>query len=187
MKIDSSTVLWGQAFIYTFYVVAIMLLIGWFAYNVTRTGPSVIKPKAFYSFVGVLIVIGVSLHLVTYNTIPWTKVDLHGDGLVADTAFDITVAQHKFELPSPVLEVNCDKLSQFNVVSEDLTYGFGVFRPDNTMVFQMQVVPGSENIIRWTFTQDGLYTIRSTEYSGPEGAQMIVKDAIRVTGCEVGE
>ena len=71
MKIDSSTVLWGQAFIYTFYVIAILLLVGWFAYNVTRTGPSVIKPKFFYSFVGVLIVIGVSLHLITYLYLYW--------------------------------------------------------------------------------------------------------------------
>ena len=51
----------------------------------------------------------------------------------------------------------------------DLTYGFGLFRPDNSMVFQMQVVPGHRNDILWQFDRPGVYTIRSTEYSGPAG------------------
>jgi len=184
-NIDSDTVLWGQAIIYTFYVVVIMLLVGWFAYNITRTGPSKVSPKLFYSFVGLLVVIGVSLHLVTYNTIPWTKVDLHGDTYATAAQYNITMENHQFMLPSPVLEVPCNQLAEFNVVSNDLTYGFGVFRPDNSMVFQMQVVPwNDQNRIKWNFGENGTFTIRSTEYSGPEGAQMILKDAIHVTGCE---
>lgn len=182
--VSSDTVLWGQAIIYTIYVLAIMLLIGWFAYNLTRTGPSRVPPKLFYAFIGVLVVIGVSLHLVTYNTIPWVADDLHGDGLTVSQRYDIKVADHKFTLPSPVLDVPCGELVAFNVHSDDLTYGFGVFRPDNSMVFQMQVVPWrDDNTLRWTFAQNGTYTIRSTEYSGPEGSQMILKDAINVTGC----
>lgn len=183
MSIDSTTVLWGQAIIYTIYVLAIMALVGWFAYNVTRTGPSVIKPKLFYSFVGLLITIGVSLHLITYNTIPWTKVDLHGGDYAAATSYELTVADHKFSVPASPMVAKCNELTQFNVTSSDLTYGFGVFRADNTMVFQMQVVPGHDNIIRWEFNHNGDYSIRSTEYSGPEGAQMIVPNAIKVTGC----
>lgn len=31
----------------------------------------------------------------------------------------------------------------------DVTYGFGVFHPDSTMVFQMQVRPGCRNSIIW--------------------------------------
>jgi cytochrome c oxidase subunit 2 len=52
------------------------------------------------------------------------------------------------------------------------------------MVFQMQVVPGHRNDILWHFNKPGLYTIRSTEYSGPKGAFMIKKDVVEVTGCE---
>jgi len=54
--IGSDTVLWGQAVIYTIYVVAIMLLVGWFAYSITREGPSKVNPRLFYSFVGSLVV-----------------------------------------------------------------------------------------------------------------------------------
>lgn len=53
------------------------------------------------------------------------------------------------------------------------------------MVFPMQVVPWNDhNTIKWTFPENGDYTIRSTEYSGPEGAQMILDNAIHVIGCE---
>ena len=183
MNVDSSTVLWGQAVMYTVYVLAIMALVGWFALRVTQEGPSRIKPKFFYTFVAVLITIGVSIHITTYNTIPWTAVDLHGGDLVADKVFDITVKDHKFTLPSDVLEISCDDLVQFNVTSEDLTYGFGLFRQNNSMLMQMQVVPGHPNILRWEFNRNGLYSIRSTEYSGPEGSQMIVPDSVRVSGC----
>jgi len=183
--IGSDTVLWGQAIIYTIYVVAIMLLVGWFAYSITREGPSKVNPRFFYSFVGLLVVIGVSLHVVTYGTIPWTRVDLHGDEFPAAKTYDIVMQDHQFRLPSPTLEVPCGQLAEFNVVSNDLTYGFGVFRPDHSMVFQMQVVPWSDhNTIKWTFPKNGEYTIRSTEYSGPEGAQMILDNAIHVTGCQ---
>lgn len=181
--ITSNTVLWGQALIYTFYALAIMLLIGWFAIRVTRNGAARVPKPLFYGLVSALIVCGASLHVITYNTIPWTKIDLHGGGLKADRAYEIVVADHKYQLPSATLDVRCDELTEFNVVTKDLTYGFGIFRPDNTMVFQMQVVPGHDNIIKWKFEEAGNFTIRSTEYSGPAGAQMIVKDAVRVTGC----
>jgi len=183
MVISSNTVLWGQALIYTLYVSAIMLLMIWFSLNITRSGKSKVNPKFFYSFVALLVTIGASLHVITYNTIPWTKIDLDGGHLVPDQSFNIIVANHKFQLPSESMNINCDKLTEFNVISEDLTYGFGVFRSDNTMVFQMQVVPGHDNIIKWKFPENGDFTIRSTEYSGPEGAQMILKNVIHVSGC----
>ena len=109
--------------------------------------------------------------------------DLHGGDYTADQSFALSVQDHKFTLPAAPMQVKCNDLTEFNVISNDLTYGFGVFRHDNTMVFQMQVVPGHDNIIRWEFNHNGDYSIRSTEYSGPEGAQMIVPNAIQVTGC----
>jgi cytochrome c oxidase subunit 2 len=89
-----------------------------------------------------------------------------------------------FKLPSEKLLIDCNDLVLFDVTSNDLTYGFGLFRQDNTMVFQMQVIPGHKNDVLWQFTKPGLYTIRSTEYSGPKGAMMIVKDAVEVRACE---
>jgi cytochrome c oxidase subunit II len=180
--VESNTVLWGQTIIYTAYCLAIISLVGWFALKITQKESRLkIKDTHFYVWVGFLTLLGVSLHIVTYNTIPWVPDDLHGGN--AQKTYAISVSDHKFTLPAAQLDVPCNTLVKFSVTSTDLTYGFGLFRKDNSMVMQMQVVPGHANDLLWTFKSDGVFTIRSTEYSGPKGYQMIVPDAVRVTGC----
>ena len=182
--VDSTTVLWGQTLAYTFYVLAIMAVMGWFALRVTQQGPTpVVKPGLFYAFVAFLVVLGVSLHFITYYTIPWKPMDMHRAAITPDKVFDIGVAGHKFQLPAETLQVACNDKVLFNVTSSDLTYGFGLFRQDHSMLFQMQVVPGHGNDILWQFDKPGVYSIRSTEYSGPAGVDMMVKDAV-VVSCE---
>jgi cytochrome c oxidase subunit 2 len=185
--VDSSIVLKGQTIAYTLYCLVIILVMGRFALRVTKGKSGVVKPGLFYTFVGFLIVLGVSLHIITYNTIPWTPVDLHREHFSPDKTFEITVEDHKFILPSDKLVIDCNDLVEFDVTSNDLTYGFGLFRQDNSMLFQMQVVPGHRNDILWKFNKSGVYTIRSTEYSGPKGIHMILKDAVEVVGCDETE
>jgi cytochrome c oxidase subunit II len=182
IMVDSNTVLTGQTFAYTFYVLAIMSLMGWFAYKITRDGSrKEFNPKIFYTFVGFLVVMGVSLHIITHETIPWKPIDLNRKEIKADRVFNISVADHKFILPSDKLVMKKNEKVLFNVTSDDLTYGFGLFRSDNTMMFQMQVLPGHINDIMWQFDRAGVYSIRSTEYSGWKGINMIVRDAVVVT------
>ena len=179
--VDSSVVLHGQTLAYTLYSAAILLLMGWFGYKITRQGKaSKAKDGLFYAFVTILVILGVSLHIVTYNTIPWAEMDLNRAEIKADKVFDISVEKHQFIMPSEKLLVKCNEKVLFNVTSKDLTYGFGLFRQDNSMLFQMQVVPGHKNDVLWQFDKPGVYSIRSTEYSGPEGYNMVVKDAVEV-------
>jgi len=179
--VDSAIVLWGQTVAYTLYVLAVMALMAWFAWRVTREKPGAgIKPAYFYAFVSLLVVVGVSLHFVTYYTIPWKPMDMNRASITPDKVFAIGMGNHQFQLPSGPLWVACNDKVLFDVTSSDLTYGFGVFRQDHSMIFQMQVVPGHRNDILWQFDKPGVYTIRSTEYSGPAGVNMIVKDAIVV-------
>ena len=182
--VDSTTVLWGQTLAYTFYVLAIMAVMSWCALRITQQGPTpAVKPGLFYAFVAFLVVLGVSLHFATYYTIPWKPIDMHRADIAPDKVFDIGVANHRFEMPAERLQVACNDKVLFNVTSRDLTYGFGLFRPDHSMLFQMQVVPGHRNDILWQFDKPGVYTIRSTEYSGPAGVNMVVKDAV-VVSCD---
>ena len=182
MKVDSSIVLWGQTLAYTLYCIAMILVVGWVAWRLTKPAKAGggVKPALFFTFVGFLTVLGVSLHLITLKTIPWVEPDLHRAGVLVDRTFEIQVANHEFTLPAARLVIKAGEKVRFEVTSGDLTYGFGVFRPDNTMVFQMQVVPGHKNDVIWEFTKPGLYTIRSTEYSGPKGIGMIIPDVIEV-------
>ncbi|MFN8196031.1 MAG: hypothetical protein U0R80_17345 [Nocardioidaceae bacterium] len=186
--IDSSVVLWGQTIMYTAYCLAIISVVAWFARGITRTpgAPSRITNKVFYGWVGFLVALGVSIHLTTYNTIPWVKDDIHGThDYVA--SYDIGVGDHQWRLPTKQLDVPCGELVRFSVTSDDLTYGFGLFRSDNSMVAQMQVVPGRANNLVWRFEANGVYSIRSTEYSGPKGAHMVATDSVSVTGCSTDD
>ncbi len=109
------------------------------------------------------------------NTVIWSKAE------PVKTIY-ITVEDYNFVLPENPIRIPAGVPVEFVVVSNDVTYGFGVFRKDGTMVFQMQVVPGYENRIVWVFDEPGYYTIRSTEYSGPEHPKMVIYDAILVEG-----
>ena len=154
---------------------------GWFAYKITKgKGSREFKPALFYALVTFLVVLGVSLHIVTHATIPWKPLDLNRAEIKADKTFNISITNHKFILPSEKMIINTNDKVMFNVTSEDLTYGFGLFRQDNSMMFQMQVLPGHNNDILWQFDRPGVYTIRSTEYSGPKGIDMIEKNIVEV-------
>ena len=79
------------------------------------------------------------------------------------------------------IEAKVGEYVEFTATSADVTYGLGVFRPDGTMVFQMQVLPGRQNHVTWKFDKAGTYDVRSTEYSGPRHSEMYIQNAIRVT------
>ena len=207
--IDSSTVLWGQFIIYTVYCLAIISLVAWFALRISNTKPSWFKvsPKLFYGWVIFLVVVGVGLHITTFLTIPWSRVDLSGTGDVQAT-YNITIGYPKDDTNTRQkdaqgnflgamwtfdqtqldadsnLPVPCDELVKFSVTSTDLTYGFGIFRENRSLVAQMQVVPGHPNDLSWMFVQDGTYYIMSTEYSGPLGSDLVADTHIVVTGCQ---
>jgi cytochrome c oxidase subunit 2 len=95
----------------------------------------------------------------------------------------IEVRNYEFILPEKPITIPVGVPVEFIVRSADLVYGFGVFRKDGLMVFQMQVVPPPYvNRIIWVFDEPGYYDIRSTEYSGPKHPYMYVPDAIHVVG-----
>ncbi len=180
-------VLGNLKLVYTIYALFIISLVGWFAYRVTKPPTSTktwITPKVFYSYLALLVLTGVGIHILTYNKIPWVAWELKKHMIKPDKVVEIKVKDHKFILPDvkPIV-LECNEKVKFNVTSDDLTYGFGVFRKDNSMVFQMQVIPKYNNEILWTFTESGNFDIMSTEYSGPKGNWMKVENAIRVNPC----
>jgi cytochrome c oxidase subunit 2 len=179
--VDSELVLNGQTLAYTSYAIVVILFILGFGYMITRPGKAgVLKTSLFIVLVVFLTVLGVSLHIVTSKTIPWVSMDLNRANITPDHVFNIIVEDHQFQLPQEKLEMKVGEIIVFDVRSNDLTYGFGIFRQNQTMVCQMQVVPGHKNDLMWEFEEPGIYTIRSTEYSGPKGHQMILKDVVIV-------
>jgi cytochrome c oxidase subunit II len=129
---------------------------------------------------GVLVAIFIVFNVVTLSPIvPWQKWLLWSDQ-APDQQVSVAFKDDEIRLPSETVEVKAGELVEFVATSRDVTYGFGVFRQDSTMIFQMQVVPGYKNKITWKFKEPGLYNVRSTEYSGPEHPKMFVENAIKV-------
>lgn len=177
--VESSNVLSLMKVVYVIYVMLISSLIG--TYTLGITSKKQIWPKIripIYGWIGFLVFVGVGIHILTFNKIPWVKWDLSRDRIKADQEFNITIADYKFQMPEKRLFIGEGQTVRFNLESRDYTYGFGLFREDGTMVFQMQVVPGSRNDLVWKFDRSGTYSIRSTEYSGPKGGNLLVKNAV---------
>ncbi len=132
-------------------------------------------------WLGVLVVVFLIFNIVTLSTlVPWQEWLLWTDHEL-DQQISIGIEDYEFQFPPDGIEVQVGEYVEFIATSEDVTYGFGVFRTDGTMVFQMQVVPGYDNKIVWKFDDPGAYDVRSTEYSGPRHSEMFVEDAIPVS------
>jgi cytochrome c oxidase subunit 2 len=55
---------------------------------------------------------------------------------------------------------------EFRATSDDVAHGFGVYNPDDVLIFQAQVPPDHVQKIVHTFTQPGVYIVRCLEFCG---------------------
>ena len=185
---------------YTLYALMIISVVAWFGYNLTRKEKvkSIVRIP-FYTYMAFLVMAGVGHHIFTYNAIPWVSQDIAKDKIKADATYQFKIKDHKWENLPKKINVECGQTVRFKVNSEDLIYGFGLFRKDGSMVMQMQVNPGSstraiwsDNDILWTFRENGVFDLVSTEYSGPsqyseDGRDLMrVNDFVEVRGCKDG-
>lgn len=167
--------------IYSIYTLLVLTLMGWFTYALTSSKKIILKFKiSLTTWIVFLAVLAVAFHVITYLKLPWVKWEILSKKIIPKKEVVININDHKFQLPENPIEIKVNEPVKFTVFSQDVTYGFGVFRQDGTMVFQIQVLPGHTNEIIWIFQKVGKYTIRSTEYSGPEGWKMVLRDAIVV-------
>jgi len=135
--------------------------------------------KAEKRWLYVLIIVFVIVNVVTLSSlIPWQSWQLWQNPEPAQVV-KVAYKDYTITMDTPV-QIKAGEFVQFSATSADVTYGFGVFREDNSMVFQMQVLPGRKNLIIWKFDETGTFDVRSTEYSGPKHSDMVVRDAIVV-------
>jgi len=136
------------------------------------------KEKAWLSILIALAILGNGLLLSPL--VPSARTGFYAPEPVQTVS--VHVENYTFYLPDNPVVLPLDEPVEFVITSGDVTYGFGVFRQDGTMVFQLQVLPGYLNRLVWIFDAPGLYTIRSTEYAGPNTPYMVMTDAIQVVG-----
>lgn len=138
-----------------------------------------------YGWIGFLVAVSITFHVLTAWQVPWVEWEIKRAQMHPNRDIAITAKGHQFRFPSGGIRITQGELVRFRVRSEDLTYGFGVFRENGVMEFQMQVVPGHDNDIVWAFSEPGLYSVRSTEYAGPHTWTMYAKYVIEVTSDQL--
>ncbi len=143
-------------------------------------------------WLGIIALVAIVFNVVTVSPlVPWQRWEMWEKPEPAQVV-RIEMRDHEFflvtegglvplEEAKPIV-LRAGEPIKFVVTSVDLTYGFGVFEPEGRMLFQLQVIPTYENEILWVFDSPGTYTVRSTEYSGPEHPHMFVEGAIQVVG-----
>ena len=136
--------------------------------------------KAERTWFGVLVVVFLAFNVITLSPlVPWQQWLLWSHPAPTQH-IAVEFENYQIRLPPQGIEVQVGEFVEFAATSKDVTYGLGAFRPDGTLAFQMQVLPGYENKMLWKFDTPGAYDVRSTEYSGPRHSEMFVKGAIRV-------
>lgn len=146
-----------------------------------------IVERAEKRFLIVLVGIAIAFNVITLSpVVPWQSWTTW-DPPQPVAEYRIHIENYTFETPSCAvphtyctISVPVQQPVRFVATSGDVTYGFGVFRKEGGMLFQMQVLPGHENSIIWVFDAVGSYDVRSTEYSGPGHPTMFLADAVQV-------
>lgn len=166
---------------YSVLVIIVLSLMGFYVYGLTSgRRPSLMAKAPFYGWIGCLVVAGIGLHILTAWRVPWVHWELGRAHITPDREVIVNIRGHRFHLPGDGIRLQQGEMVRFRVLSADLMYGFGVFRENGLMEFQMQVLPGHDNDILWSFSEPGRYSIRSTEYAGPETWKMHLKNVIEV-------
>jgi len=83
-----------------------------------------------------LVVGGVGHHIFTYNAIPWVEEDILRHEITPDRSYKISVANHQWRLPPKPMVAKLGERVEFDVRSDDLTYGLDYLGKDgNQMVY----------------------------------------------------
>jgi cytochrome c oxidase subunit 2 len=77
--------------------------------------------------------------------------------------YAVVAQQYSFSVPAAV---PYDTNVIFDVTSNDVNHGFGIYDPNGDLVAQVQAMPHYTNHLPVKFTLRGRYTIRCLEYCG---------------------
>lgn len=109
---------------------------------------------------------GDTIHQININAGQWFWDIQEGGKYKIQNGNEVPISS---QINSKELHVKAGETVKFVATSKDVTHGFGVLKSNKSMdvpLFQMQVVPGYENVFYYTFKEPGTYTIRCLEYCG---------------------
>ena len=76
----------------------------------------------------------------------------------------VTSRQFAFTVDPPRIDAGVE--TEFNVDAADVNHAVGLYNPDNTLIKQVNVLPGVTQSFTITLNQPGSYTLRCLEFCG---------------------
>lgn len=116
-------------------------------------------------FYGALLLVAFA---ATIWTIPYTWAQ---SADAARPALVVRVVAHQFSFTMPS-RLPAGRRIEFRVASGDVNHGFGIYDPQGVLVAQVQAMPDYTNVLYFTFSKPGTYTIRCLEYCGVDHSDM---------------
>jgi cytochrome c oxidase subunit 2 len=115
------------------------------------------REKTWFAVVVVLLV------ALLFGTIFFTP---YGRGSAGRHGKRVDVTAEQFAFLMPGAKVRVGEPVEFHLTSKDVSHGFAVFTAKRKFLFQVQVLPGTTQLYRYTFHKPGLYTVECFEYCG---------------------
>ena len=144
-----------------FLIVLIALIIGKSA-SQKKDGvqAGLYKIRSLYFYFLIAAIVGVLFITLKPGAMPYTSLQSGEPALVVN----VTARTWSWDLSTNQIPEN--SLVEFDVQSEDVTHGFGIYSPEGKILAQTQVMPGYTNRLRYTFTKPGNYKIMCMELCG---------------------
>lgn len=114
------------------------------------------RPRLFW----LLALFTVVVLAFTLRRLPYSR----GDGGAPAQVVRITGSQWAWQLSHDT--VQSGQPVEFQVTSNDVNHGFGIYDAQMRLLAQVQAMPKYTNTLRYTFAAPGRYTIRCLEYCG---------------------
>lgn len=157
--------------------------------RITGEGGKEVKDRAYrirrFWFVGLLVVGLVTSGVVLAGNLPYPETSttqvapgvtqIHEETAEDPVVVNVTGRQWAWDIGQR--ELPADRPIEFHVTSADVNHGFAIYR-DDTLVAQVQAMPGYTNVLVLEFDRPGEYEIRCLEYCGT--AHTAMRDRITV-------
>ncbi|MGR3623555.1 cytochrome C oxidase subunit I [Pseudophaeobacter sp.] len=88
-------------------------------------------------------------------------------------ALEVNVSGGQWWWDIDTTEIPLGKPVNFNVTTEDVTHGMGIYDRDLTLLTQVQAIPGYTSQITYTFTEPGSYQVLCMEFCGVAHHDMV--------------
>ncbi len=113
---------------------------------------------------------GVIIFIATTQVLPYAAT--RGEVVVGAVEIDAVGKQWFWELSQNEVEAGTTVI--FNVTTEDVNHGMGIYDGELRLLAQTQAMPGYENKLKFTFSEPGQYRLMCMEYCGLSHHAMII-------------